>query len=47
MHSRILAAWLIFTSAVTFMSQPTYAQQKVVRSWVEYKFGEQITFKPR
>ncbi|OGO37653.1 MAG: hypothetical protein A2W35_08510 [Chloroflexi bacterium RBG_16_57_11] len=44
MHSRILAAWLIFTSAVTFMSQPTYAQQKVVRSWVEYKFGEQITF---
>jgi hypothetical protein len=44
MHPRVLAALLVLLSTIAFIAQPVDAQQEVVRSWVEYDFGEQITF---
>jgi hypothetical protein len=35
---------MVLLTAIAFLAQPVYAQQEVVRSWVEYDFGEQITF---
>jgi hypothetical protein len=44
MRPRVLTALLVLFTAIAFLAQPVYAQQEVVRSWVEYDFGEQITF---
>jgi Peptidase MA superfamily len=44
MHPRILAALLIFLTTMTFHPHSVHAQQEVVRSWVDYDFGKQITF---
>jgi Peptidase MA superfamily len=44
MHRRVLTALLVFLTTLPFHPQAVYAQQEVVRSWVDYEFGEQITF---
>jgi hypothetical protein len=44
MRLRALSTWIIVTISITWIARPVSAQQQVVKSWVDYSFGEQITF---
>jgi Peptidase MA superfamily len=44
MYLQVLTALIALLATFTYIAQPAYAQQEVVKSWVEYEFGEQITF---
>jgi hypothetical protein len=47
MRFRIYTASLILLTFAFALARPAYAQPEVVKTWVEYEFGDQITFNAR